>query len=80
MLPHKWKPRSDPLTVLKTAGLASASVHKQPLKFGQPLVHSAAVRCRPLASAGLVNGFVPARFPNLRSAELCADAGAIMAG
>ena len=50
---HPGRLCSAPQTVLKTGGSPSASVHRRPLKFGQPLVHSADVRCRPPASASL---------------------------
>ena len=46
-------PQQRPATILKTAGLASASVHEGPLKFGRQRRQSALVSVRPQSSVGL---------------------------
>jgi hypothetical protein len=42
-----------PQTVLKTAGLASATIHQRPLEFDRQLAYSTIVRRRPLRSGKL---------------------------
>jgi hypothetical protein len=44
---HPGRLNSAPQTVLKTAGLESASVHQRPLEFGHYLGHSMDNRQRP---------------------------------
>ena len=48
-----WTSANTPQTVLKTAGLASFSVHQRPLEFDRRLADSTFVRCRPQASGNL---------------------------
>ena len=50
---HPGRLSSAPQTVLKTAGLASASVHQGPPKFDRLSRESIIVRARPQISVGL---------------------------